>query len=118
MNSNETITKKQTSWLLRHGYPFKTVRSWTKQRASKEISELTNLGFENVFARAAPTIMTPEDKSAKTKGIPLVGRMTFRQQQFLIENGYNGDEIEKWTKYRAQKEIAAICGTTPILWEN
>jgi hypothetical protein len=57
-------------------------------------------GDENVEPFAAP-----EEKAAETRGQPLTGKITLDQYLTLVEHGYSGDVVRRWTAYHADQEI-------------
>jgi hypothetical protein len=52
----------------------------------------------------------PEYLAAQTKGVPLLGKITFKQYELLVRKGYDGDTVRKWTKYHASREITKLLG--------
>jgi hypothetical protein len=57
-------------------------------------------GDENVQPFSAP-----EEKAAETRGQPLTGKITLDQYLTLVNHGYSGDEVRRWTAYHADQEI-------------
>ena len=43
-----------------------------------------------------------------TKGITLAGKITLHQFERLVEAGYEGETVMRWTKYRAAQEIEKV----------
>jgi hypothetical protein len=40
-----------------------------------------------------------------TKGIPLAGKITLDQYERLVDLGYDGQVVMRWTAYHADKEL-------------
>src|SRR5689334_15839288 len=54
---------------------------------------------------AYPPGTTKEEKAAATRGLRHIGKQTLDQYEILVSNGYDGNEVIKWTKHRSNEEI-------------
>jgi hypothetical protein len=59
------------------------------------------------LSKGSRKIFSPEDKTAKTCE-RMIGRISLKQYLLLVDKGYDGNIIMKWTKYKAFNEIKNI----------
>ncbi len=50
-------------------------------------------------------LVSPEDKCAATNDIQLIGKIELGQYFVLVSNGYNGEEVMRWTCHHANQVI-------------
>ncbi len=62
---------------------------------------------------------SPEEKAKDTLNYKIKGRISLKQYFLLVDRGYDGEKIKKWTAFRASQEIAKLIGDTrPDLLEH
>jgi len=74
-------------------------------RFDHEAARATDISQARYRQEPEPDLTDPSDKAKLTNFNEDTGRATLRQYEFLVSKGYDGEEVRRWTHYRAANEI-------------